>query len=181
MGVKAIKERYRINHIVQKTSEGNICIGSQLCHDLITIRPNGKLSTTWDFRKGEQLYQYMQDLTADSQSGELQHLFHVQDPLGPTIPVYTYEGGRVIVKACEEFGWPNTTTDGEIMYENRHYLTRAEALADLRRSTALGVKYQAQTVWDNLSSEGKRASRQMVRLVRYVWHYVVARVAPGGR
>lgn len=30
-------------------------------------------------------------------------------------------------KLCEEYGWPNTTHSGEIMYENTYFRTRGEA------------------------------------------------------
>jgi hypothetical protein len=173
VGVKAIKEKYHIGHIVQ-VRDGNICIGSSLCHNLITISPEGKVKTTWTHSNGD-LKRYMEGLSIDSTSGELNKLFHSVDSFEKVVPVYTHDKGRIVERFCEELGWPNVTTDGELMYDNTFFSDRSAARKHLLQDSRLGVKYSAESLWSAIR-ESRRISRLSIRLARNVWHYILARV-----
>jgi len=44
---------------------------------------------------------------------------------------------------CEVFGWPNKTTDGEMMFFNTHFRTEKEAWDSINRSWEAGVSLDA--------------------------------------
>lgn len=172
MGVKAIKEKYRIEHIVQKR-DGNICIGSGYISEIIVINADGKIIKRYEDRNNDDLKRYMKEMLVD-EGPELKRLFHCEDTFGPTIPCFSHKRGRVIEKRCEVFGWPNTTTDGELMYENNFFLTRVEALRDLRHDSRLGVKCAAENVYRAITEESARICRLSKRLVKNVWYFILA-------
>ena len=135
MGVKTIKEKYDIKHMVQKVGE-NICIGSPYVHNIITITPEGKVANIWDRNSSNpDLRRYVEELEADVKTGELKKLFHQKDAFENILPIYTTEDGWVIKKYCEKYGYPNITTDGELMYENTFFVNYADALKYLKRDT----------------------------------------------
>ena len=175
MGVKTIKDHYRIGHIVQRVGD-TICIGSPYIHNLIVISSEGKLLKVDNGYNNADLNRYAEELRADEKSGELKAWFHVRDTFGPLIHVYTSDKGRVIRKECEEFGWPNTTTDGMIMYENSHFLTYDEALGHLLNDTRLGVKYTTESFYEAARDAVKTLARRTRLLAIAFWHYILARV-----
>jgi hypothetical protein len=115
MGWKNIKEHYKIGHIVQVTSEG-ICIGSPYIHNIIVIGLDGELKRRYDDRSNEDLSRYQSEMAADPE--KLKRLIDAPDAFSRSVPVYTFDGGEIIKKRCEELKWPNVTHDGEMMYDN---------------------------------------------------------------
>lgn len=115
MGWKSVKEAYRIGHIVKVVGD-EIHIGSPYVGDLIRIDQSGKASLNRTFDRRGDLGRYMDDMERDP--AELLRLIHADDTFGETLAVYTWREGRIIEKRCEALGWPNVTTDGELMYEN---------------------------------------------------------------
>lgn len=123
MGWKAVKEHYRIEHIVQVTSAG-LCVGSGYIHDLITVDRRVVRSK---FRSAvDELGRIEREMNADID--KLVELVEQEDIFERSITVYTYSDGEIIEKQCEEVGWPNVTHDGELMYENSHSTDRAQVL-----------------------------------------------------
>lgn len=47
---------------------------------------------------------------------------------------------------CKEFGYPHETTDGEIMYDNSHFLTKEEAWESIRDSCEAIMYSLAQSI-----------------------------------
>lgn len=117
MGWKAVKEHYRIKHSVCVTSEG-MCIGSAYIHNIIVISPEGKIVKRYKdgFSRNDDLHRYQTEMDADP--GKLREFVAMADSFSKSLPVYTYEGDTIIEKRCEEYGWPNVTHDGQMMYEN---------------------------------------------------------------
>jgi hypothetical protein len=120
MGWKAIRDHYRIGHIVQVVEDKGICIGSPYVHNLITIRPDGTITPNRIIRDGEggELGRYMAEMKADPE--QLRRLIDQPDTFERAITVYTYEGGSIVERQCEELGWPNVTHDGFMQYENTY-------------------------------------------------------------
>lgn len=166
MGWKNVKEHYGIKHYVQVTSKG-LCIGSGYVHDLIRISPtDAKLD--WDDRSdrietkigcnlsvwrpkyvggGEPFDSIVAAMTDDP--AKLRELIDTPDNFTASIPVYTYDyDGNIIEKQCEEPGWPNVTHDGTMMYENRVFETRAEAVQKARLEMAAWVESMIASVAD---------------------------------
>lgn len=120
MGWKSVRDHYRIEHIVQVTDAG-ICIGSGYIHDIIVISVDrGEIVKRYDpgagWSRNADLDRYQDEMDADP--FKLAELVAAEDTFDRSIPVYTYEGGSIIEKRCEELGWPNVTHDGVIQYEN---------------------------------------------------------------
>lgn len=137
MGWKKIKEHYRIGHIVQVTPKG-ICIGSPYIHDLIVIGLDGEIIKDDDGRSNEDLKRYLVEMRADPK--KLRELAQAPDTFEENIPVYTYKGGKIIEKMCEEPGWPNVTHDGMEMYENTFSLDKNQVVAWAKQNAAAGIE-----------------------------------------
>jgi hypothetical protein len=136
MGWKNIKEHYRIAHAVCVTKEG-ICIGSPYIHNIIVIGPDGTMKKRYDDRGNEDLARYQREM--ESEPATLKRLVESQDSFAESIPVFTYDGGRIIEKRCEVLGWPNVTHDGDMMYENTFSADRAAVVVWAKRNAAAGV------------------------------------------
>lgn len=116
MGWKNVKEHYKIGHFVQIADKG-LCIGSPYVHDLIVVNA-ADLSITANSitRREGDLGRYLSEMEADKET--LRQLIDTPDTFSASLTVYTYEGGKILEKQCEEYGWPNVTHDGLMMFEN---------------------------------------------------------------
>lgn len=127
MGWKAIKDHYRIGHQVQVTPAG-ICIGSSFVHNIITIHTDGpfpRIESCYDMRNAD-LERYIREFLADVDL--LKSLIQQQDVFERSLPVWTYDGGDIIEKQCEQYGYPNVTHDGQMMYNNMFSSDRNEVV-----------------------------------------------------
>lgn len=127
MGWKKLKSHFKIDHIVQRTSDGMIYVGSPYITKLIEIHPDG--SVNWGSlgkSDNEKLARYFAEMKADQENVKL--LIEEPDSFEKSLPVWTYNKGEVVEKRCEEYGWPNITHDGLLMYGNMFFETREEAL-----------------------------------------------------
>ncbi|MBQ9532417.1 MAG: hypothetical protein IJR71_00420 [Prevotella sp.] len=127
MSWKNVKEHYGIKHIVQiDTHEkyGNtpcILIGSPYISDIIVIRISDAkiLKRYGDGHVNGLLNELQPRLDEDEKNGTLKRLIDEPDRFGQLYPAYCIEDYRHIVKMrCEEYGYPNVTTSGKLMYEN---------------------------------------------------------------
>lgn len=125
MGWKNVKEHYRITHYVQVTDAG-ICIGSPYIHDIIVIGLDGNIKKRDSSTVNAALVRYQKEMTANPE--KLKELVLSPDSFTESITVYTYDGSKIIEKACEASGWPNVTHDGQMMYENTFSTNRAQVV-----------------------------------------------------
>lgn len=139
MGWKTLKDAYGIDkHIVCVTSKG-ICIGSGYVHDLVTID-----TVTGRLRENEAFLGFIrQYYPALVQATPAEILAHIQaeDTFAAAIPVFTYEGATIVEKRCETPGWPNTTHDGALMYENTYSTGREVVIGWAKRSAKLEAEH----------------------------------------
>lgn len=126
MGWKSVKEHYRIDHTVQMAG-GKLCIGSSYVHNLISVTPSGEVSTELFPTQNPELNRYYKEITSNKE--KFVELLHIVDKFDVSLPIYTYSNGQVIKKFCEEYGWPNVTHDGEMIYENTFFKKKAQAAA----------------------------------------------------
>ena len=128
MGWKSVKEYYKIKHIVC-ISDGKLCIGSNLCHDLFSFDMAGRFikAAIGGWGKKDDSFPWMEELKADSEAGRLADLIAEADSFGKTIPVWTHDYSKVVEKRAEKFGHPNVCTDGDLQYANQHFRTKKEA------------------------------------------------------
>lgn len=134
MGIKKLKEKYRIEHTVCRTEKG-ICIGSHYVHDVIVISEEGKFLKKYKngnyndgWNTNEDLKRYQEEMLADEATGELKKVIDEPDVHGELFPVFTIHEGKLVETFCEEYGWPNVTIEGELMYENTFFKTKEEAV-----------------------------------------------------
>ncbi len=125
MGWKNVREHYGIEHIV-KMVDGMLHIGSPYVGDLVVVSPEGVAEINRTFRDSAELQRYRDDIHADPAT--FRRLMAQPDVFSASIPVYTWRGGEILEKRCEEVGWPNATHDGDLMYDNAFFLDRGEAL-----------------------------------------------------
>ena len=127
MSWKNVKEHYGIKHIVQidiREKYGNtpcILIGSPYISDIIVIRISDAkiLKRYGDGHVNGLLNELQPRLDEDEKNGTLKRLIDEPDRFGQLYPAYCIEDYRHIVKMrCEEYGYPNVTTSGKLMYEN---------------------------------------------------------------
>ena len=131
MGFKAIKQHYDIGYIVaiyneEKYGGDCICIGSGFVHGLIAINiETGKVFYSSLVTPGEnsEIGQLAARIKADEKNGVLRALIDEPDTFARNLPVFTTENWAVKAEQCEEYGWPNTTHTGRIMYENTYFRT----------------------------------------------------------
>lgn len=144
MGWKSVKEHYRIKHIVQVRPDTGICIGSSYVGELIVIGFDGTLKKRHDSTVNEDLLRYMRAFDADPE--KLKELVAAPDTFSASIPVYTYDGGTIVEKQCEEAGWPNVTHDGYLMYENTFSTDKEKVIGWAKRNAKLGVKHYRERI-----------------------------------
>jgi hypothetical protein len=146
MGCKAIKAHYNIGHIVQLSENNVILVGSGFIPDLISIDLGArKITPSKILHEGDgELQGYISDFTADLD--KLLALAAQDDVFDVSLPVYSCKGGVIVEDFCEEYGWPNLTHGGELMYDNQFFKTRQEAVDSGLRNTEAAVKSHEQRV-----------------------------------
>lgn len=145
MGWKNIKDRFKIEHIVQ-IRDNRICIGSGYIGEIISISFEGKILKSYDLnsRSNSDLLRYQKEINLSEKTGELKKLIDDPDVFTDLKPIYTHEKGRVIKKFCEEYKYPNICTDGDLIYENTFFINRKDAVKDCKKNAKIGLKYSAQ-------------------------------------
>lgn len=125
MGWKTFKEKFKVEHTVQVTEKG-LCIGSPYIHDLAVVNIETgdiKAKEYWeDFLKRD----YPQLLEASKD--EILKAIQEDDVFEKSITIFTFDGGEILKKEAEKFGYPNITHDGCLMYENTFFKTEKEAV-----------------------------------------------------
>lgn len=159
MSWKNIKDHYRIGHTVQ-IRDGIIAIGSSYVSDLIRVTLDGKLSwgNLGECSSNADLIRYYKEMSADLD--KLRELVTTPDTFAKSLPVFTWEGGEIIEKQCEEYGYPNVTHDGLLQYENTFSPDRQQVIAWAKEDARDGVKYGM----ENLEREAERFARYSQRL-----------------
>lgn len=178
MGFQAVRKYYDIKHIVavyDKRDFGGpcICIGSPYIHDIIVIRISDAKVVKGYERGNDDLGRYYAAIKEDEKNGILRGLIDTPDVFTQNLPVFTIKDWAVVADYCEEYGWPNTTNSGYIMYENTYFKTREEAYAYLLKDTTAGVrccnfKYNFREGCDRIKKTIRYSLRQC-------WFWVAAR------
>jgi len=169
MGIFALKRHFKINHIVAK--EGDVVlIGSAYVRDLISIFPDGEIVGNRTFLpfKNDNLERYWTDFHADKQKVFDLLAERDQFEFSTLKPVFTYKNGHLSLHFCEEYGFPNVTTDGHLMYENLFFKTAKEA----RAAAILDAKHGILWAWRTMKDATSRALRGFWRLAKEAFHLV---------
>jgi hypothetical protein len=168
MGIKALKEAFSIKHIVHRRGD-SICIGSPYVSELITIKPDGGIVKAEILRPGVneigQLYNKL--IAADKE--QLLELINSPEEFKNLKPVYREAAsGKIVKEFCEEYGYPNLTTVGELMYDNVHFKTRQAALDHAITETSCVLKFLFRILWDDLGKTIKTSRSIILDLFKLV-------------
>lgn len=133
-----------------------IAVGSPLCHDLIKVdKSTMRLSYALDtFHKGREalkdseLLGIWDGLSRLIESGELQSIIDDEDDKIGTVEIYKPENGAITVKYAKTPGWPNSTTDGEMMYDNTHFTDYQKAVKEGIREHEAHVEFLKNKIED---------------------------------
>ena len=113
-----------------------IGVGSPLCHNLInvdkkTLTLKYALDTWKDGRNSIDntellfIWDKLQELV---DNGQIKDIIEGVDEIETPLPVYTIEDSKLVETFTDNYGWPNTTIDGYIMYDNTYFKTKEEAI-----------------------------------------------------
>ena len=80
-------------------------------------------------------------------SGEIWNIWNENDNIESKRPVFYIENGHLIESHTDKYGWPNTTFDGVLMYNNTHFRDKEEAINS-------GIKNAEE--WIKIMKEGKK-------------------------
>lgn len=132
MGWKNVKEHYGIKHFVHMRGE-DLAIGSAYIPDALVISKEGAVVKQFGSSVAE-FDRYRDQIFADPAA--FQRLMAEPDTFGASIPVYSFQDGKLVTQQCEKFGWPNNTHGGQLMYENQHFESVALAVERAREDYA---------------------------------------------
>lgn len=141
MGIKTIKARYGLGDMLVHKVPTGIAFGTEMAPQVVVVSKEGKIL---EASKGSirRFYEQLENSIQNDPEGFVGALEQEEDISHP-LPVFTYVDGKVLEKSCEEHGWPNLTTDGELMYENTHFANRQDCLeqaeATLRARVESGI------------------------------------------
>lgn len=177
MGWKTIKDYYGIKHTVQVHCVAGkgacICIGSGFIPNLITISLDGCVLSRNESLPSS-LANVYDRMVVDRKTGLLQSLVSKRDAFVAWWPVYSPKNGMVVEDFCAQYGYPNVTHSGDLMFDNKHFKTIKEARAALLEDTRLSgssMRSRFGLAWDHLKALGS-----LFRLcVKDLWLWAKAR------
>lgn len=139
MGVQLIKENFSIGHIVHRIGDG-IFIGSPYISQMLKFNLSGILiEGAVRLDRNEQLTGYVKAIRENA--ALFTELANKPDVIKHNIPVFHLaEDEMTLVKShCEQEGWPNTTHEGVLMFENTFFTCPKNAIKHGIRNAEAGV------------------------------------------
>ncbi len=125
----------------EEYSRKGICIGSPYIHDLIVISLDGRIIKADGSHANADIRRYVTEMLADP--AKLREVVQAKDVFSAAIPVFTYDGCEVVQTACEQLGYPNTTHDGQIMYDNTHSVDKQRVIGWAKENAASDIRWKA--------------------------------------
>lgn len=158
MGWKNVRDHYAIEHLVHMRN-GNLLVGSPYVSDLLTIEPNGRVTRNSVVgRDSKELSRIVNVIEGDRD--RFVSLFEAEDSFEQSLPVYTWnDKGEIVEELCEEYGYPNVTHAGNILYENVYFADRNTAVRRALRS----LKYRVESADENQ----EQAERELEKRRQY--------------
>ena len=131
MGWKAVKDHYRIGHIVHMSGD-DLLIGGAYVSEIIRVSPEGVVEEKPTMRPLDgELARYVHEIRGDA--SRFRGLLALKDEFTASTPVYGWSGSTIVEDFCEEYGWPNVTHSGALMWDGHFFLDRDDAV---RRAVA---------------------------------------------
>lgn len=153
MKSRLLKELLKTQYIIADY-DSYIGIGTRLCHNLISIdKITFKLKYALDYNntdtinKNSPMFDIWNKLEELISNNTMIDIINGNDELDIKLPVfYMNTEGNIIESYTDEYGYPNITYDGKLMYDNYFFKTKREAIIDsLER-----YKIRVNTFLDNI-------------------------------
>lgn len=159
MGWKTFRDHFQIKRHIVSIDGGLLLIGSDYIRNIVQIElQTGKLSGGASASHYEQFLREAYPLVLQASYDDRLALIRAIDSFDISLPVFTYEGARILEKQCEKFGWPNVTHDGILMHNNLFFPTREQAADRARVDADARIESYSRHVED--LEEKLRLSRQ---------------------
>lgn len=167
MGWKSVQDHYGITRRQVHVREGEMRIGEE-----VSIRADGTVVIHRDWNPPREIMAAIERMRDDPDT--LRGLMARRDEFGPSVPIWTYRGDRLVEDLCESPEWPGLTHSGEVIYENTHSTDRDEAFGFALSAANAGVEAAHEHVIEaetRLAQARRRLSDQMERLNSLIhWH-----------
>jgi hypothetical protein len=153
---------YIVHHV-----DGHVCVGSPMCHDLISLdKETLKLKYALDtFKTGrkslsskglEFIWDRLEELI---KTGQINDIIQGDDTVENPLQVFCFQNGKISESLTDAYGWPNTTLDGQLMYENSWFKTRIEALTHAAEELKSEIKWCQKSIEEMRAELTKREQR----------------------
>ena len=157
-----LKELLDIKHAVADYGE-YIGIGSWYVHDLIRIdKKTFEVSKSSIVSDGELLRIF--DELKNINKTKMRDIVMGNNGEEYNKEVYYCESGKIRKTYCKEYGYPNTTIDGVLMYDNTHYKNPLDAVVREIEGLKIGIKYTQNNIIDlddNLRKQKEKLNEYM--------------------
>lgn len=126
MGWKNVKESFNIpDSIIVHVRDGNLILGVPFVPEYYSITPDGIVKLLLSDRLTSKFDSIIADIQANPD--KFINAFSTPDTFNSNNSTWTYQGSQIIECQCEVTGFPNVTHDGQLMFENTHFLSFEEA------------------------------------------------------
>lgn len=135
MKARLLKKILNNTEYIINNNEDYIAVGSPYCHCLINVdKKTLQLKYALDaFREGrksindenlEFIWDKLQELI---DNGQIKDIIEGQDEIENPLPVFTIDEFKIVESTTDKYGWPNSTINGDLMYDNTYFKTKEEA------------------------------------------------------
>lgn len=156
MGLKTIKQRYKTEGMIIHVVGEDVAFGTPLAPTVLLVSPRGEILQSAASLRMKCYDDIEERLRQDP--NEFVRCLEAEEEYGDLQTVFSFKNGKIVEQQTDNIGWPNTTIDGELMYENSHFETRAacieNAKANLKAAVRSGIE-RVRRLSDDLAREEK--------------------------
>ena len=159
-----LKSGYAVAYYESK--EGDyIGIGNGYIHDLIHFDLNKKKIKQKNSENVD-LLRIKSRLLDIITKEEFQQIINDNDEIENPITIYYEKDGEILETQCAEYGWPNTTIDGRMIYNNVYFETEMEAKYSAVKACILGIEITQDSIERELKIKKARLEDYNQRLFK---------------
>jgi hypothetical protein len=135
MKIRALQNILKTKYVVRNEDDNYLSIGPSFIHMLISVPFTGskvykceswKLDGTTDYDiELTRVYRLIERMV---DSKEILEYLTGADTLDDPLPVYSVKDGCIVEGFTDEYGWPNITDLGYLMYNNQFFSTPEAAI-----------------------------------------------------
>lgn len=166
MGWKSLVEHYKLNSLHVKVDGGNF-VASTGVYEVIFDRnanviKNDVYQGSFAGANKRRLDLVGFCIAVDGDKETFKRLFSKEDSFSKSIDVYTFSNGSVVKKQCEQFKPLELTHDGDVIFENTHFLSHKDAVDCLINNLKASINAGHNTI-EMLESELKNTNELVAK------------------